>query len=62
MLNLHGVVVKQLFEDGVDAQNMEVKIDGNELKPGMYFVRVEYGKDYINREVLRKVIIRSSKN
>ena len=57
MVDLRGIMVKSLFEGDVEKGKTEVLIDGNGLNQGMYFVRLEYGNDGINKEVLRKVII-----
>ena len=57
IVDLRGVLVKNLFEGAVKAEKIEVKVDGKGLNPGMYFVRVEYGSDKFSKEILRKVII-----
>ena len=57
VLDLRGVVIKTLFESEVDAQKLEVKIEGKELRQGMYFVHVRYNNENTQEEVLRKVVM-----
>jgi len=59
ILNLHGIIVKQLFEGEVDTRNMEIQIDGNNLNFGMYFILVQYSNKEERVEVLRKVVVNS---
>ena len=57
MIDLRGVVVKQLFEGETDAANREVSICGSNLNSGMYFILIEYKNDNYMKRVLRKVVL-----
>ena len=57
VLDLRGVVIKTLFEKSVESQKLEIKIEGDELKQGMYFVHVRYQSDGVLKDVLRKVVV-----
>jgi hypothetical protein len=57
VLDLRGVVIKTLFEGEVLAQKLEVKIEGKELRQGMYFIHVRYKNENTQEEVLRKVVM-----
>jgi len=58
MLDIRGIVVKQIFEGEVDIQNLKVQIDGTMLTRGMYFIHIEYNHDGIIEEVLRKIVVK----
>lgn len=58
ILDVRGVVVKQLFEGKVDIQNMKVQIDGTMPTRGMYFLHIEYNHNGIIEEVLRKIVFK----
>lgn len=57
MLNLQGIVVKQLFEGKVATGKMKIKINGNNLNSGMYFIFIEYTNNSKTENVLRKVVV-----
>lgn len=61
LLDLRGVVMEHLFEGEVDARNMEVQIDGNNLNSGMYFIQVNYNNGEKMERVLRKVVVKASR-
>jgi len=57
LIDLRGVIVEKLFEGIVEKGRIEVLIDGKQLKPGMYFVKLEYKNYKLKREVLKKAIV-----
>ena len=57
MVDLRGVEVRQLFTGDVDAQKLEIQINGDNLVSGMYFVIVTYESDGKLERVLRKVVV-----
>ncbi len=57
MLDVRGVVVKQIFKGEVEARNMKVQIDVTTLTRGMYFIHVEYNHDGIIEEEIKKVVV-----
>jgi hypothetical protein len=46
-----------LFDSEVHAQKLEIKIEGHDLKQGMYFIHVRYQNDEELKNVLRKVVV-----
>ena len=57
IIDQRGIIVEKLFEGVAEKGDIEVVIDGKDLKPGLYFVKVEYENYKLKREVLKKVIM-----
>lgn len=59
ILNVQGVVDKQLFAGKVGAGIREVQIVGNTLNSGVYFILIHYNNGRKIENVLRKVVLNS---
>ncbi len=57
LLDIRGIVVKQLYESEVYAQKLEIQIERNDLEQAMYFVLVHFNNHRRLEKAIRKVIV-----
>jgi len=57
LLDLRGSIISTIYDQEAKPGKLEIKIEGNALKSGMYFVQVRYQSDKKIEDVLRKVVV-----
>ncbi len=57
MIDLRGMVIKKIYNNEVNAGNVEVSIDAKGIPSGVYFIRITYVYNKGSDVVLRKLVI-----